>query len=283
MHEHNPQAEQMGDEAMARNLAHQAEAIWPQEQSLFDRYALSGPLRVVDVGCGTGEITRRLAVRYVDARVVGFDLIEGNLARARDLDARGVPPGVAARIDYRVGDAFRLPLDARSVDLLVCRHMSQAVPGFAAVLHEFVRVLAPGGRLHLLSEDYGMLHFPVAPGAGNGGADGFWQQVVLPFLHSIGCDGRIGRHSPTLLADAGFTGITMDYVTVDTLRVARPTFAGILRAWRDGYTGVLAEHSGQPEAAIRARFDAIVAAIETPPAYAVWHVPVVSGLAPAHA
>ena len=36
----NPQAEQMGDESMARNLAHQAEAIWPQECRLFDRYGL---------------------------------------------------------------------------------------------------------------------------------------------------------------------------------------------------------------------------------------------------
>jgi ubiquinone/menaquinone biosynthesis C-methylase UbiE len=276
MHAHNPQAEQMGDESMARNLAHQAEAIWPQEAALFDRYALSGALRIADVGCGTGEITRRLAARYPDAQVLGLDLIEANLARARHLDARDAPPDVAQRISYKLGDAFHLPLEAGSVDLLVCRHMSQAVPDFPSVLREFVRVLAPAARLHLLSEDYGMLHFPAAAAD----PDAFWQQVVLPFLSSIGCDGRVGRHSPTLLAAAGFTGITMDYVTVDTLRVPRPTFAGILRAWRDGYAGVLAEFSGMAQAAVEARFDAILAAIETPPAYAVWHVPVISGLAP---
>jgi ubiquinone/menaquinone biosynthesis C-methylase UbiE len=276
MHAHNPQAEQMGDESMARNLAHQAEAIWPQEAALFDRYALSGALRIADVGCGTGEITRRLAARYPDAQVLGLDLIEANLARARHLDARDAPPDVAQRISYKLGDAFHLPLEAGSVDLLVCRHMSQAVPDFPSVLREFVRVLAPGARLHLLSEDYGMLQFPAAAAD----PDAFWQQVVLPFLSSIGCDGRVGRHSPTLLAAAGFTGITMDYVTVDTLRVPRPTFAGILRAWRDGYAGVLAEFSGMAQAAVEARFDAILAAIETPPAYAVWHVPVISGLAP---
>jgi ubiquinone/menaquinone biosynthesis C-methylase UbiE len=279
MHAHNPQAEQMGDESMARNLAHQAEAIWPQEAPLFDRYALSGALRIADVGCGTGEITRRLAARYPDAQVLGLDLIEANLARARHLDARDAAPGVAARIGYRLGDAFHLPLEAGSVDLLVCRHMSQAVPDFPSVLREFARVLAPGARLHLLSEDYGMLHFP----ASAADPDGFWQQVVLPFLSSIGCDGRVGRHSPALLAAAGFTGITMDYVTVDTLRVPRPTFAGILRAWRDGYAGVLAEFSGKAQAEVEARFDAILAAIETPPAYGVWHVPVVSGRAPPRA
>lgn len=40
--EHNPQAEQMADESMARNLSYQAQATWPQEHSLFDRYSLSG-------------------------------------------------------------------------------------------------------------------------------------------------------------------------------------------------------------------------------------------------
>src|SRR5690606_23451822 len=67
--EHNPQAEQMGDESMARNLAFQAEAIWPQERALFARYGLSGALRVLDLGCGTGEITRRLAALYPQAQL----------------------------------------------------------------------------------------------------------------------------------------------------------------------------------------------------------------------
>jgi trans-aconitate methyltransferase len=79
----NPQAAQMGDESMARNLAHQAEAIWPQEQRLFDRYGLAGPLRILDLGCGTGEITRRLAGRYPQATLLGIDILEDNLALAR--------------------------------------------------------------------------------------------------------------------------------------------------------------------------------------------------------
>ena len=79
----NPQAQQMGDESMARNLAHQAQAIWPQERGLFDRYGLSGQLRILDLGCGTGEITRRLADRYPEATLLGMDIREENHARAR--------------------------------------------------------------------------------------------------------------------------------------------------------------------------------------------------------
>jgi ubiquinone/menaquinone biosynthesis C-methylase UbiE len=267
--DHNPQAEQMGDESMARNLAHQAEAIWPQELPLFDRYGLAGAIEVLDVGCGTGEITRRLALRYPQARLLGLDILEGNLQLARRDSAQ-----FGERVRYETGDAFALAQADASVDLLVCRHMSQAVPEFARVLAEFRRVLRPGGWLHLLSEDYGMLHMRV----GARDPDRFWNQVVVnSFFASIGCDGRVGRHSPTLLAEAGFADIAMDYVTVDTLRVPRATFAGILQAWRDGYSPALAEASARSLEDIHAEFDEILASIRVEPNYAVWHVPVVSG------
>jgi trans-aconitate methyltransferase len=90
--DHNPQAVQMGDESMARNLAFQAQAIWPQEQALFDRYALSGSLRILDLGCGTGEITRRLAQRYPEANVVGVDILDECSCAFR---SRRMPPHVA--------------------------------------------------------------------------------------------------------------------------------------------------------------------------------------------
>ena len=272
----NPQAEQMGDESMARNLAHQAEAIWPQEGPLFDRYRLSGPLHILDLGCGTGEITRRLAVRYPQSTIGGVDILEGNLALARrDSHEFG------ERIRYEQGDAFALNYGDASFDLVVCRHMSQAVPDFPLVLAEITRVLRHGGWLHLLSEDYGMLHMPVIERNGVVfDPDRFWNENAVAYLHGIGCDGRIGRHSPALLARSGYRDIALDFITVDTLRVERDTFAGIMRAWRDGYSQVLAEASGRTPEAVAADFDTIIESIQTPPYYAVWHVPVVSGRKP---
>ncbi len=269
----NPQAEQMGDESMVRNLAYQADAIWPQEKYLFDRYALSGTLKILDVGCGTGEITRRLAEHYPEASVIGMDILESNLVFARRDSA-----AFSDRVSYEQGDAFSLLNTDASIDLLVCRHMSQAVPDFTQVLAEFTRVLKPGGVLHLLSEDYGMLHFPVTETLD---PDRFWNEHAIKFLHSIKCDGRIGRHSPTLLHNAGYQNIAMDYLTVDTLRVPRESFAGIIRSWRDGYAAVLAEASGRTIDEVSADMNTLIDAIETPPNYAVWHVPVISGKKPA--
>ena len=78
----SPQAKEMADESMVRNLAAQAEAIWPQEEPIFDRHPLGGG-SVLDVGCGTGEITSRLAAKYPKATFVGIDLEETHLERAR--------------------------------------------------------------------------------------------------------------------------------------------------------------------------------------------------------
>lgn len=265
----NPQAQQMGDESMARNLAFQAQAIWPQEQALFDRYGLSGAIRILDLGCGTGEITRRLAQRYPQAQIAGVDILDSNLAIARRNNA-------GERIRYEVGDAFALQFADAHFDLVVCRHMSQAVPNFGAVLDEIGRVLKPQGWLHLLSEDYAMLRMP----RGARDPDKFWVENALRYLESIGCDGRIGRHSPPLLEQRGYAAIAVDYIIVDTLRVPRATFAGILRAWRDGYVEPLAQATGRDPADVRADFDAMITSIETPPNYAVWHVPVISGRRP---
>ena len=268
----NPQAEQMADASMARNLALQAQAIWPQEAPLFDRYALGGALRILDLGCGTGEITRRLALRYPQAEVLGIDVLESNLVPARRDNAP-----FEGRIRYEVGDAFALKAAEAMFDLVVCRHVSQAVPDFGLVLAEISRVLVPGGRVHLVSEDYGMLHMPV----GAIDPDRFWNANAIAYLAGIGCDGRIGRHTPPLLDATGFVDVTMDFITVDTLRVPRETLAGILGAWRDGYASVLAEASARSIDAVSADFDAMVATILAPSGYAVWHVPVVSGRKPA--
>jgi len=273
--ERNPQAQQMGDESMARNLAFQAQAIWPQEEPLFARYRLSGPLRILDLGCGTGEITRRLADLYPQAQVTGVDILESNLELARRQSA-----GHGDRVRYEVGDAFALKYADAHFDLVVCRHMSQSVPDFHLVLDEIGRVLRRGGWLHLLSEDYAMLRMPrplPAPGApASRDPDRFWVGTVLPYLESVRCDGRIGRHSPPMLIERGYTDLAVDYIIVDTVRVPRQIFADILIAWRDGFAETLAASSGRDLADVQADFDNMINAIRTPPGYAVWHVPVSS-------
>ena len=264
----------MGDVSMFENLALQALAIWPQEQALFERYGLSGAIRILDVGCGTGEITRRLAERYPEARVTGVDVLDTSLQIAR----HGAK-ALGERIVFEHGDAFQLAYPDASMDLVVCRHVSQSIPDFEVALAEMTRCLKPGGWLHLLSEDYTMLKFPRR--AGDPDPDRVWLDTAVTYLESTRCDGRIGRHSYRLMRAQGYEDLAVDYAIVDTVRVSRPIFAGILRAWRDGYSEVLSQASGRPLDEIRANFDRFARQIEDPAEYAVWHVPVTSGRKPA--
>src|SRR5688572_24435860 len=200
----SPQAKEMADESMVRNLAAQAEAIWPQEEPIFDRHPL-GDGAVLDLGCGTGEIIARLAAKYPQASFTGVDLEEPHLERAR---ARCAEFG--DRVRFETGDATALGFDAASFDLAVCRHVLQAVPDPAVVLAEIHRVLRPNGRVHLISEDYGMLWaYPTALNA-----DDFWQRLPPRFSAAVGCDLNVGRKTFTLLHDLGMTDIKADYIVV---------------------------------------------------------------------
>jgi SAM-dependent methyltransferase len=264
MHPSSPQAKEMADESMVRNLAAQAEAIWPQEEPIFDRHPF-GDAAVLDVGCGTGEITARLAEKFPRASFVGIDLEEPHLERARTRCAMFGP-----RVRFETGDALALPFGDATFDVVVCRHVIQAVSDAARALAEMRRVLRPGGRVHLIAEDYGMLW--CHPTELN--ADDFWQRIPWRFEAAVGCDLHVGRKTFTLLHDLGFHGIAADYIVVDTLRVEREIFARIWEAWRDGYTDSMVEYSKLPREEVERRWREMIACVRDPRGYALWQVPV---------
>jgi len=263
----NPQAKQMADESMVRNLDAQARAIWPQEAPLFRRYALPAAPRILDAGCGTGEASSRLAELFPHANVLGVDIVDPHIALARARYA-----ALAPRLSFEHQSVFELQLPDNSFDLTVCRHVIQSIPRADRVIAELVRVTRPGGYLHLIPEDYGMLHFqsgPLDP-------SNFWHQAAPSFGSATSTDLFIGRNIFGILAAQNLKDITMDYVIVDTLRVPRDTFAAILEAWRDGYAESIGQLTPITREQAVAYFNQMIANIRDPRGYAVWMVPVAS-------
>jgi ubiquinone/menaquinone biosynthesis C-methylase UbiE len=267
----NPQAKQMADESMVRNLAAQSNAIWPQEIQLIRRYALPADPHILDAGCGTGEIASRLAELFARAHVLGVDIIDDHLALARSRYA-----ALAPRLKFERQSIFGLDAADRSFDLTVCRHVLHSIPQPDRVIAELARVTRPGGYLHLIPEDYGMLHFqrgPLDP-------RDFWHVVLPAFESATNTDLLIGRNTFGILAAMNLEEIAVDYVIVDTLRVPRETFAAILEAWRDGYAESIGEVSPITRESAVAYFNQMAANIRNPLGYAVWMVPVVSARMP---
>ena len=101
---------------------------------------------VVDVGCGTGLTTREAARAAAPGRVVGVDVSERMLERARQLTA-------AERLEnvrYELGDAQVHRFDAAGFDVGISRFGTMFFSDPAAAFANIAAALRPGARLVLL-------------------------------------------------------------------------------------------------------------------------------------
>lgn len=112
-------------------------------------------VRALDVGCGTGVITRELVLRAGPrGRVVGVDPSRVFVREAR---RRAAAVGLGTACAFRVGDGLRLPFPAASFDAAIAVTVLLHVSRSDRVLGEMVRVTRPGGRIAVLDQDYGTL------------------------------------------------------------------------------------------------------------------------------
>jgi SAM-dependent methyltransferase len=152
----------------------------------LEMLAISPGDRVLDVACGPGNFTRDFARAAGDGLVVGVDASRTMLDVAvRDADA--------ANVAYVRGDACDLPFRDAGFDAVCCFAALYLIEEPMRALGEIARVLAPGGRVALLSS-CGRGPVP-APAAG----------AVVRALSGV----RVfGRHELTgALADSGLVDV----------------------------------------------------------------------------
>ncbi len=101
---------------------------------------------VVDIGSGAG-IDCLFAAQKVGltGRVIGIDMTPEMLDRAR-ANARAAG---AANVEFRQGDAEKMPVDDASVDWVISNCVINLSPDKPAVFREIARVLKPGGRVSI--------------------------------------------------------------------------------------------------------------------------------------
>lgn len=179
----------------------------PFAEALLERAGLGRHDALLDVACGTGIVARLARDRVDDrSRVVGIDASRSMLSKAR---------AVAPTMDWREGDAARLPVGSdETFDVVCCHQGLQFFSDRPAAIREMRRVLAPRGRLAL----------------------GTWRPVeevplvrdlqrvaerhlgpIVDQRHSLGDAHAIRR----LLADAGLETIQVETVT-RTVRASDP-------------------------------------------------------------
>ncbi len=114
-----------------------------REQPFWDLRALLAPVAnptVVDLGCGDGRLTRRLATALGARRVRGIDSSSAMIEAAR----AGARPG--DRVDFTLGDLATFD-EPGAYDVLIANASLQWVGDHRGVLARWFRSLAPGGQL----------------------------------------------------------------------------------------------------------------------------------------
>lgn len=137
---------------------------------LLARVELSSPDLVVDLGCGTGELTRHLADTWPEARVIGLDSSAEMLSEAS---------ATGSRVEW-VEDRIERWAPPRPVSLLFSNAALHWLDGHASLFPRLAGLLAPGGVLavQMPANDDAPSHQAIAAVA----VDGPWSDRLVPLL-----------------------------------------------------------------------------------------------------
>ncbi|OBA98644.1 hypothetical protein A5666_24505 [Mycolicibacterium fortuitum] len=136
---YDPVAE-LYDRAYADIRVRGTEWRWVSERAAHARAELGRPLRVLEIGCGTGALLRALDDDGVLDFGIGVDISSGMLAQARNRGRH------RSRLRFTAVNGPQLDLPDDHVDAVIC-FLSFRYLDWDPVMAEIRRVLAPGGQL----------------------------------------------------------------------------------------------------------------------------------------
>jgi len=165
---------------------------------------------VLDLGCGTGVVSRAIAQRRGFAgRVTGIDRSPYLIAAARRF---AVGEGVPKAIEFRTGDSQSLGLPDAAFDAVVAHTLISHVEDPAAVMREMARIVKPGGRVGIFDGDYASLTYGTADRTQGKATD----EMII---NALVTNPRVMREMPQLLKEAGLALETsFAYVVADIAR-----------------------------------------------------------------
>lgn len=116
-------------------------------QEIFTEALGKGRLKVLDVGTGPGIVAFLLAELGHD--VTGVDFSQGMIRNAfKNRESLGLP------VDFRIGDAEKLPFGDNTFDAVVSRYVLWTVTDPMKAIIEWKRVLKPGGKVVIVDGNW---------------------------------------------------------------------------------------------------------------------------------
>lgn len=192
------------DEGKARELAARLELRAQADDEISARgeylelIGLAPGQRVLDIGCGSGVVTRDIARRIgPDGQVVGIDASPRLLTVARELVEAA---GLGDRVELREGDARALPFGPGEFDVVLAVTVLAHVPEGERAIPEMVRVTRPGGRVGVFDFDGDsfLISHPDRT---------LTRRIVAAASDHAAVDGWLARRLPGLLGRAGVVDV----------------------------------------------------------------------------
>ncbi|MEJ2591895.1 MAG: methyltransferase domain-containing protein [Candidatus Thiodiazotropha sp.] len=169
---------------------------------LFHKYVgrleLPDDAKVLEVGCGTGAMSRFLAQREeFKGQVIGVDQSSSFIEAANRL-AHGEKLG--ERIGFSIGDAHCLDFPAGHFDVVIAHTLISHVTEPIRVLSEMARVTRAGGTVAIFDGDYASLTYALPDHS-------FGQRMDMALADATFNNPRIMRDLPRLLPEQGLTAV----------------------------------------------------------------------------
>jgi ubiquinone/menaquinone biosynthesis C-methylase UbiE len=210
-------------------------------------------MRLLDIGCGPGSITRGLAERLAPAVVIGVDLSRETLEAARtEAVARGID-----NVRFEEASVYALPFPDGAFDVAYAHQVFQHLREREAGLREVLRVVRPGGLVAVRDVDWGTVaYWPPDPWLDR------FVDVHLRGWYLNGGEPRMGRQLRALFNRAGLDDIRV------TAAVWCYTTPDETIAWGDSYAdrllaSAMGERPVEHGLATRADVEAMAAAFRT--------------------
>ena len=196
-------------------LKRQVSVFLPFDRRCWQAAGLTADMTVLDLGCGSGIASCELARIVQSGQVVGVDLSESMLARARWFTEQEQ----LDNITFQQGSAYTLDFAEASFDFVYARLLFQHLVEPAKVLARLYRLLKPGGILCAMdADDGGFVLYPEPESFGR------FRQAVVTAQQERGGDPFVGRKLGSYFQAAGFvhvktlmTAINSDEVGLGTL------------------------------------------------------------------
>ncbi|MBN1872199.1 MAG: methyltransferase domain-containing protein [Candidatus Omnitrophica bacterium] len=120
--------------------------VFRNSHDMFIRHINSEkrPLKILDVGCGTGEFAMKLKGGRQDIQMFGIDISPEmiGIARKKSKSQSG--------FDFRVGDVENLPYENNTFDYITCAHSFHHYPNKSKAVRQMFRVLKDDGHIMII-------------------------------------------------------------------------------------------------------------------------------------